>query len=152
MSGRLELDEVDRSLVAALVADGRASLRAIAERLHVSRATAYARLDRLVEAGVVQGFTARIDPEAAGLGTSAYVLVSVEQNSWREVRDALVGVPAVEHTALVAAEYDVIVLVRASDNAALRSVVFDRIQTIPGVTSTRTLLIFAESRGAGPTL
>ena len=144
------LDEVDRALLGALVDDGRQSLRTIAERLHVSRATAYARLDRLVEQGVVDGFTVRVNPEAAGLGTSAYVLVSVEQNSWREVRDALVQVPCVEHVALVAAEYDVIVLVRAQDNAALRSVVFDRIQTIPGVTSTRTLLIFAESRGEVP--
>ena len=42
------LDEVDRALLGALVDDGRQSLRTIAERLHVSRATAYARLDRLV--------------------------------------------------------------------------------------------------------
>ena len=65
------LDEVDRALLGALVDDGRQSLRTIAERLHVSRATAYARLDRLVEQGVVDGFTVRVNPEAAGLGTSA---------------------------------------------------------------------------------
>lgn len=146
MSSAIPLDDVDRALIAALLTDGRASIRALAEQLHISRATAYARLDRLTEAGVIEGFTARVNPELAGLGTSAYVLVSVEQNSWQEVHEALVAVPEVEHVALVAAEWDLIALVRARDNAALRNVVFDQVQPIPGVTGTRTLLVFAESR------
>lgn len=146
MSSEIELDDVDRALVSALVADGRASIRALAERLHVSRATAYARLDRLVEAGVVEGFTARVNPELAGLGTSAYVLVSVEQNAWHDVHDALAALPEVEHVALIAAEWDIIALVRARDNASLRSVVFEQVHPIPGVKSTRTLLMFAEYR------
>ncbi len=144
------LDPTDRAIVAALVDDGRLSIRAMAERLHISRANAYARVDRLVEAGVITGFTARIAPEKAGLMTTAYVCLSIEQNAWREVHDALAAVPYVEHVALVAADFDVIVLVRAPDNVTLRDVVLEQVQSVPGVRSSRTWLVFADADTPGP--
>jgi DNA-binding Lrp family transcriptional regulator len=57
------LDEVDRAIVAALRADGRISMRARAESLHISRAGAYTRVQRLEESGVITGYTATIDPQ-----------------------------------------------------------------------------------------
>ncbi|WP_370893213.1 Lrp/AsnC family transcriptional regulator [Janibacter sp. GXQ6167] len=144
------LDPTDRAIVAALVGDGRLSIRAMAERLHISRANAYARVDRLIETGVITGFTARISPEKAGLTTTAYVCLSIEQNAWREVHDALAAVPYVEHVALVAADFDVIVLVRAPDNVTLRDVVLEQVQSVPGVRSSRTWLVFADADTPGP--
>ena len=52
------------------------------------------------------------------------------------------------HVALVGGEFDVVLLVRARDNADLRRVVLDEVQAIEGVTSTRTLLIFDEAEPA----
>ncbi|MET0641178.1 MAG: Lrp/AsnC family transcriptional regulator, partial [Jiangellaceae bacterium] len=95
------LDDVDRRILAELTRDGRVSVRTLAERVHVSRANAYARVDRLVGDGVITGYTAQIDPERAGLGTSAYVLLTIQQNTWREVAAALNALPYVEHFALV---------------------------------------------------
>lgn len=143
------LDDTDRSLVRELVADGRASVRGLAERLHVSRANAYARLERLCSDGVIRGFAARVDPEKAGLRTSAYVTLTIEQNAWREVSARLREIEYVEHVALVGAEVDVVVLVRTPDNADLRRVVLEQIQAVSGVKSTRTWLIFAEVEGRG---
>lgn len=125
------------------------SVRALAVRLHLSRANAYARLGRLMRDGVITGFTARIDHEKAGLATTAYVSLSIAQDSWREVRDALMAVPFVEHIALVGAEFDVLALVRAPDNATLRDVVLEQLQAIPGVRSTRTWLVFADHTAPG---
>ena len=79
------LDDADRRILGELVRDARTSIRTLAERIHISRANAYARVDRLLADGVITGFSARISPERAGLGTSAYVSLSIEQNSWREV-------------------------------------------------------------------
>lgn len=139
------LDDVDRRIVAELTRDGRLSVSALAERLHISRANAYSRLDRLVRDGVIRGFSARLDPAQIGLGTSAYVTLTIEQNSWREVRDRLAQLPAIRHFALTGGDFDVIALVRVPDQAALRDLVLDRLQSIPGVRSTHTLLIFEES-------
>jgi DNA-binding Lrp family transcriptional regulator len=126
------------------------SIRALAERVHISRASAYARLERLLADGVITGFAAQVTPEKVGLGTSAYVSVSIEQNTWRSVATALRELDSVERVALVGAEFDAIVQVRARDNHELRDLVLERIQAIPGVKATRTWLIFEETVSPGP--
>jgi DNA-binding Lrp family transcriptional regulator len=139
------LDRVDRAILRLLQQDGRASIRSVAERVHVSRANAYARIARMVEDGVIRGFTARVDHERAGHGASAYVTLKVVQNSWRQVRTALLDLPGVEHIALVGGEFDVLMLVHTVDNRALRDLVLNKIQSIPGVLATQTLLVFEET-------
>lgn len=120
------------------------SVRALADEVHVSRAGAYGRLQRLQEEGVITGFTAVVEPEKVGLGTSAYISVSIEQNTWRQVAAAMQALPGVERVALVGAEFDVLVQVRTRDNHELRDVVLEQIQGLPGVKATRTWLIFEE--------
>lgn len=141
------LDDVDRRIIDALVRDGRTSIRTLAERIHISRTNAYARVERLVREGVITGFRAEVAPEAAGLGTSAYISLTIEQNTWREVSARLARVRYIEHAALLGGDHDVLALVRAPDNAALRDVVLNQVQGIPGVLSTRTWLVFEEFDG-----
>lgn len=139
------LDSVDREILRLLRSDGRASVRAVAEQVHVSRANAYVRINRLVEDGVIRGFSARIDHERAGQGTSAYITLKIVQDSWRSVRERLQQLPGAAHMALVGGDFDVLLLVHAADNRALRDLVLTRIQAIPEVLSTRTLLVFEET-------
>lgn len=138
------LDDTDHRILDELVRDGRMSMRTLAEHTHISRANAYARVDRLQRSGVIRGFRADVDPVASGLGTSAYVTLNLRQPDWRQVREQLQALPGVAHIALVGGEFDVILLVRARDNAHLRRLVLDEIQGMPGVISTRTLLVFEE--------
>ncbi|MFS8096990.1 Lrp/AsnC family transcriptional regulator [Lentzea alba] len=140
-----ELDEIDRRILRELEADGRLSGRALAERVTISRANAYARFERLVADGVITGFTARVDPVKVGLTTSAYVAMTVRQHNWRDLQAQLRAIPEVRHMALMGGEFDVMLLVRAEDNNALRRVVLEQLQTIPGVLSTKTFLIFEDA-------
>jgi DNA-binding Lrp family transcriptional regulator len=150
VSGRTvpALDDVDRAMLAELSTDGRLAVRALAERLHISRTNAYARLERLMTEGVITGFGARIDPRRAGLGTSAYIMVTVEQTSWRTMATDLHAIPYVDHVALVGGDFDILLLVRTPDNTTLRDVVLERLQALEGVRSTRTWLIFEELPGS----
>ncbi|MEV6975785.1 Lrp/AsnC family transcriptional regulator [Kitasatospora sp. NPDC093806] len=144
------LDRVDRAILRLLQQDGRASIRSVAERVHVSRANAYARISRMVEDGVIRGFTARVDHERAGQGASAYITLKIVQNSWRTVREQLLALPGVAHIALVGGDYDVLLLVHTADNHALRELVLNRIQSIPQVLGTRTMLVFEETDQVPP--
>lgn len=138
------IDSIDDRILAELTRDGRMSVRALAEKLHISRANAYARIQRLTEDGVIRGFRADVDPVAAGMGTSAYVTLNLRQAEWRNLREKLRALPGVAHLALVGGEFDVIMLVRARDNADLRRVVLEEIHQMEGVLTTRTLLVFDE--------
>lgn len=139
------LDPIDRTILRLLQEDGRASVRSVAERVHVSRANAYARINRLIEDGVIRGFTARVDHERAGHGASAYITLKIVQNSWRTVREKLVTLPGVVHIALVSGDFDVLLLVHTVDNRSLRELVLTRLQAIEEVLSSRTLLVFEET-------
>jgi DNA-binding Lrp family transcriptional regulator len=138
------LDEVDRRIVAALRAEGRLSMRALADRLHISRAGAYARVDRLERSGVITGYTATIDPQRYGYGVSAYVFLKISQQSWKSVRQRVLAIPEVEQGALVAGEHDIVLLVRTRDAASLRDLVLTRFHEAGDVLSTQTELIFDE--------
>ncbi|MGW4648947.1 Lrp/AsnC family transcriptional regulator [Kitasatospora sp. NPDC004289] len=144
------LDRIDRSILRLLQQDGRASIRSVAERVHVSRANAYARISRMVEDGVIRGFSARVDHERAGQGASAYITLKIVQNSWRTVREQLLALPGVAHIALVGGEFDVLLLVHTADNRALRELVLGQIQNIPQVLATQTLLVFEETDQVPP--
>ena len=140
----MTVDETDRKILRELARDGRMSIRTLAETIHISRANAYARVERLRNEGVIRGFRADVDPVASGLGTTAYVTVNLAQPKWKAIRERLRQLDGVAHIGLVGGEFDVIMLVRVKDNAALRRLVLDEIQSIPGVTGTRTLLVFEE--------
>jgi DNA-binding Lrp family transcriptional regulator len=159
------LDAIDRHLIELLGADGRCSVNELAQRAGVGRATAYQRLGRLRERGVIEGFTVRVDPRAMGLGISALLLINVEQRAWSEVRPELRALPGAEWVAVTAGEFDFVMLVRTPDVGTLRDVVLERLQSIPGVRASETVLLLDDEwvepgptgrppadhgRGAGP--
>lgn len=139
------LDEIDRRIVAALRADGRQSVRTLAAAVHISRANAYARVERLERAGVIVGYTAVVDPLRYGYGLSAYVYLDIAQQAWKEIRERVLAIPEVHHAALISGEHDIMLLVRARDAGALRDLVLTRLHGMPGVRTTHTLLIFDEA-------
>jgi len=142
------LDDTDRHIIAELRVDGRMSMRALAAKLHISRAGAYARVERLQRDGVITGYTAVVDPERYGFDISAYVHLKISQHSWKEVRRRIAEIPEVWHGALVSGENDLVLLVRTHDAASLRDLVLNRLQTMPDVLSTQTVFILDEMQRA----
>jgi DNA-binding Lrp family transcriptional regulator len=143
------LDDVDRTIIDQLRHDGRLSVRELAERVGVGRATAYARLARLQADGVITGFTARIDRRRTGMTVTALVTLEIEQHSWRPVRDAVARIPQVEYVALTTGEFDILLLVRCPDVATLRDVVLVELQSMEQVRTTRTIFVLDETGAPG---
>jgi DNA-binding Lrp family transcriptional regulator len=130
------LDDIDRKMIDALRRDGRMSAPTLAERLSVGRATAYTRLNRLVDSGIIDGFSARVDPAAVGLTVSALVMVNVRQGLWRDLRAELGALPGVEWLGVATGRFDFVLLVRGSSLEYLgKSMACDRRK--PSSCSTR---------------
>src|SRR6201984_1960066 len=132
------MDDTDRMIVEALRADGRMSIRALSDLVHISRANAYARVARLERDGVITGYAALIDPVRYGYALSAYVYLDIAQRSWKSVLGQLLAMPEVDHVALLSGAHDILLRVRVRDAASLRDVVLTRLQDIPEVRSTQT--------------
>jgi DNA-binding Lrp family transcriptional regulator len=138
------LDQTDHRLIDELRRDGRLSMRALAERVHISRAGCYARVERLRREGVITGFTAVVDPRRLGPSLSAHIYLRISQHAWKDVRHELARITEIEHGQLVTGENDIVLFVRTRDAESLRALVLDRLQTMDGVLSTHTVLVFDE--------
>jgi DNA-binding Lrp family transcriptional regulator len=128
-------------LLQVLRDDARLSVTELAKRVNISRANAYARLDRLTTSGVIEGFEVRVDPRAVGLDLTALIFVTVDQSRWREIRDFLAAIPEVEFIGLAAGDFDFVLLVRTTSTDTLRDVVLERFHAIPEVRDTRTVML-----------
>jgi DNA-binding Lrp family transcriptional regulator len=138
-------DRVDETIVDILREEGRISVPALAERVSVSRATAYARFTRLVDDGVISSFRAVVDPGTRGLNVAALVLISADQPMWAATLKELGRTHGVEWVGLTAGPFDFVALVRAADLTELRDVVLQSLREIPGLKSTETSIILDEA-------
>ena len=77
------LDDIDRKMIDILRSDGRRTAPQLAADIGIGRATAYNRLDRLIDDGVITGFSAHVDHATTGKTVAALVLINVEQGRWR---------------------------------------------------------------------
>ena len=141
-----ELDDVDRTIVDVLRANGRLSIPALAEQIGVSRATAYSRFDRLIDDGVIEGFAAQVTPSNMGLTVAALAFIKADQREWQVAVDGLLAVAGVQWIGLAAGSFDYVVLLRAADLDELRDVVLKELLAVPGVTSTETTVLLDEVR------
>jgi DNA-binding Lrp family transcriptional regulator len=142
----MSLDAVDRRIIELLTADGRMSVNELAAQVHVSRATAYARLEKLQSTGVITGFTVLVDPAKLGYSVAALVLVNVDQSQWRNVREAVLQLPGIEYLAFTSGGFDLVLLVRLPDIQDLRDVVLVRLHDIPGIRSAQTIFVLDEAQ------
>jgi Lrp/AsnC family leucine-responsive transcriptional regulator len=75
----VEIDAIDRRILAILQENGRLSNQEIAERINLSPSPCLRRIRRLEESGVIRGYVALLDAQRLGLGLLAYVNVRLEK-------------------------------------------------------------------------
>lgn len=110
------MDELDRKLIGCLLDDGRASFATIGDQIGLSAPAVKRRMDRLLDTGVIRGFTAVIDPEHMGWSTEAYVELHCKGTvSPEELRRSLIQIPEVHVAATVSGKADAMVQIVASD-------------------------------------
>jgi DNA-binding Lrp family transcriptional regulator len=146
----MAVDRIDRAIISELVNDSRLSIRAIAERVHISRTAAHKRVQNLVETGAITAFTAQIDRKSVGLNVTALVIVKVGNVAWPELASALANLPYVESVVAVSGDIDFVLTVSAPDQQQLSEVIMRQIHEMPGVASTRSHVILDSRVGTAP--
>jgi DNA-binding Lrp family transcriptional regulator len=137
------MDDIDRQIVALLREDARRSFQSIGARVSLSAPAVKRRVDRLEDDGVVQGYSAVVDPGRFGWGTHAFVALFCEgRMAATEVREAVERHPEVEAAYTVAGEASAVLHVRARDTAHLEEAL-ERLRDHPGVTRTQTQIVLS---------
>ncbi len=138
------MDDVDRSIVDLLLEDGRAGYAALGGRVGLSAPAVKRRIDRLVAAGVIRGFTAVIDPDPMGWSVEAYVEVHCRGTvSPERLREAFARVPEVHSAATVSGQADAMLRIVAHDVRHLERALEQVREEVPHVDHTDTAIVLS---------
>ena len=132
------IDDVSRRIIEQLQEDGRRAYGAIGKAVGLSEAGVRQRVQKLIEAGVMQ-IVAVTDPMKVGRHRQAMVGVKV-QGRLEPVADALSALPEVVYVVSCAGSFDILCEVVCEDDEHLAEVLSDRIREIPNVQTTETFV------------
>lgn len=138
-----DLDDVDRRLLHRLAEQLRPDLSRVADEIGTSPADVEARFRRLTDAGVIRECVARLDPAAVGIGTTAFVMVRIAQNSdnYPAVRQMLADLEAVEAAHAVSGDFDWVLKVRCATLSEVQSLVTSHLSLVPGFIRAQTWIV-----------
>lgn len=118
-----QIDKTDRAIISALFENGRMTLRELAEVIDLSSPSVTDRIEKLKDAGAIQGYAAIIDPKAFGLNTSAYVRMRALPGQIKRLEQLLIDTPEVVEADHVTGEDCFVVRVVVRDVQELEAVV-----------------------------
>ena len=136
------LDQLDAKLIHSLAEQPRASVVDLARRLGVARGTVQARLDKLVQRGVIVGFGPDLDIETLGYSVTSFTTVEIAQGRLADVVDHLRAIPEVLEVHSVTGSGDLLCRIVARTNAHLQDVI-SRILEVQGIGRTQTVIALA---------
>ncbi|MYL97257.1 winged helix-turn-helix transcriptional regulator [Novosphingobium sp. FGD1] len=139
----VELDGLDRKIIAVLRVDGRITVTDLAKAVGMSKTPCQVRLRRLMESGVIRGFRAVVDPASLGLDHVAFAevkLSNTREAALTEFNRAVARIPEVEECHMLASSFDYLLKVRTADIRRYREVLGEKISSLPHVSSTSTFV------------
>jgi DNA-binding Lrp family transcriptional regulator len=137
------LDDIDHRLIGLLRGDSRLPSAALARQLGVARGTVQNRIARLIEGGVLLGFTVRLREDAAGAAVRAIMSIEVRSADVRAVTTALRRMPEVGRVWSTNGRWDLVAEINTGDLAALDRAL-TAIRTLKAVATSETSILLAE--------
>ena len=132
------LDDVSKAIIEHLQEDGRQSYATIAKQVGLSEAAVRQRVQRLLDAGVMQ-IVAVTDPLQVGFRRQALIGIRVD-GDLTSVAEALTEMPAVDYVVTTAGSFDILAEVVCEDDDQLLELLTKVVRTLPGVQSTETFV------------
>lgn len=141
------LDTLDRAILVALLADGRLSQVQLAERVPLSATAIARRIKALEDAGIIEGYEARISRKAIGLEMTIHVFIGLQDQSEARLEAfeaAVVAAPSIIECQLMSGEDDYLLTVLAHNLADYERIHKEELSRLPGVTRLRTSFVLRE--------
>ncbi len=141
-----KIDSLDKKILEIITHNARIPFKEVAIECGVSRAAIHQRVQRLVDIGVITGSGYNVNPVSLGYNTCTYVGITLERGSmYKHVVKEFENIPEIVECHFTTGPYTMLVKLYARDNAHLMELLNNRLQEIPGVISTETLISLTQS-------
>jgi Lrp/AsnC family transcriptional regulator for asnA, asnC and gidA len=141
-----KIDKLDRQILGIISKNARMPFKEVAEACGVSRAAIHQRVQRLMDMNVILGSGYHINPKVLGYNTCTYIGVKLERGSmYKDVVPELEKISEIVEINFTTGAYSMMIKLYARDNEHLMGLLNGKIQEIPGVTETETMISLCES-------
>lgn len=138
------IDELDRRLIQLLRANGRESVVNLAKKLGVTRATVNHRIDRLVQNGVIVGFSVRVRDVTDADAVRAIMVISVRGRNTDDVIRELRGIPEISALHTTNGRWDIVAEMVCSGLGAFDGVL-GIVRGIKGIHDSETSILLSSA-------
>lgn len=136
-----KIDNLDRKILQIIMKNARIPSKDVAVECGVSRAAIHQRIQRMIDMNVIAGSGYNVNPKVLGYATCTYIGVKLERGSmYRNVVPELEKIREVVECHFTTGPYTMLIKLYARDNQHLMELLNDKIQHIPGVVATETLI------------
>ena len=141
-----KIDKLDLRILQIISGDARIPLSDVANKCGVSRAVVHQRIMKMTERKTILGTSYHVNPKSIGYSTCTFVGVNLEKGSmYKEVVDCLKNIPEIVECHFTTGPYTMLTKLYSTDNEHLMELLNSKIQEIPGVTATETLISLEQS-------
>ena len=138
---------VDSKTMTRLQADARTTWADLGSELGLSAPAAAERVRKLQESGVIRGYTARLDPEAAGFPVLAFVAVTLQRQDARAAfLKAVRAHDLIQECHHVAGDDDFLLKIRSRSLAELDELLSVQLKGRLGIARTRTTIVLGTAK------
>ena len=136
-------DYLDREIIQKLSENGRIPFSDLAKELNISNSLVHLRVKKLQEAGVITGFSVKLNPKELGFETITYTgIVTKEARYSYSIAEKLKEIPEVIECHWVSGKYALFIKIVSINNEELRKILYEQIHQIEGVGSTDSFFSF----------
>jgi Lrp/AsnC family transcriptional regulator for asnA, asnC and gidA len=137
----VELDEIDYKILETLRRDARTPFTEVGRDLGISDATVHLRVNKMIDGGIIKGYTIVVDEEALGRKVHGFALINVNPGSIERVANQLVENEGISAVYEIHGPNDLIMKVETSDLDEMRNLMLE-VREIPNVTTSALITIF----------
>jgi len=140
-----KLDNVDFKILSVLSEDAQMAYTEVAKRVNVSGGTVHLRMKKMADMGVVKGTTLSLDYSKIGWDLTAFISVYLHDTSqYDTVKEALSKIPEVVKVHYTLGRFNMFLKVHAADAKHLKEIMHDKIETIPEILRTESVISLEE--------
>jgi DNA-binding Lrp family transcriptional regulator len=135
------MDLFDKKILKTLQLDGRITNKDLAERVALSQAPCWRRVDHLEKQGLIKGYTAIVDQDKLGLSITAFAQISLDNHHPETVEQFDQGIqqwPEILECHATSGEYDYLLKIVARDMNDYNQLIYEKILRIPSIRSINT--------------
>ena len=138
------MDRLDRKILSVLQANARASLQDIGQAVGLSPSPCWGRIKKMEEAGVIEGYTVRLNPQALDLADTVLVQVTLDShsdNTLEKFGEVLATIPEVVEAHLVSGDYDYLLRIVVKDTRDYERLLREKLYKIKGIRHSQSSFV-----------